>query len=118
MKEMQNDLKEKDAKIQYLQEKCDSPTKSMNKFEKNEKDDVSKLKKKVEALVNKFEEYEKSNRATFSNLEKNIEDVKNKFKCKQFTFSTTSEHGLKTHITKKHNKKISHKIISSTMHSL
>ena len=77
----------------------------MNKFEKNEEDDVSKLEKKVEALAKKIEEYDKSNRATFSNLENNIEEVKNKFKCEKCKFSTTSEHGLKTHMTKKHKKK-------------
>ena len=101
MKKMQNDLKEKDVKIQYLQEKFESLTKSLNKIEKNEKEDVSKLDKKMEALVNKMEENDKSNKAMFSNLE----DVKNKFKCEKCKFSTSSEHGLKTHMTKKHKKK-------------
>ena len=105
MKKMQNDLKEKDDKIKYLQEKCDSLTKSLNKFEKNEKEGISKLDKKVESLVKKIEECDKSNRAMFTNLENKIEDVKIKFKCEKCKFSTSSEHGLKTHMTKKHNKK-------------
>ena len=69
----------------------------------------------MEALEKKIEEYDKSNRAMFSNLENTTEDVEYKFKCAKCKFSTSSEQGLKTHMTKKHNKKDVIKICSISM---
>ena len=48
MKKMQNEIKEKDAEIQHLQEKCDNLAKSVNKLENRQKEENSKLEKKME----------------------------------------------------------------------
>ena len=108
MKLMQKGLDEKNTKIKLLQDKCEVLEKSVNKFEQKDnktKEEISKLEKKLETLIKKSEAHEKSNDAMFSNLEKLVEESKNKFKCDKCTFSSTSESGLKTHMTKKHNKK-------------
>ena len=101
LKQLQNDIKEKDVKIQLLEENCKGFENLVKQFEeKCDKalNNISKMDEKYGKTFDKIIEIE-AKLEEFDNDSTN--EVEN-FECDQCKFVTESEHGLKVHKKTKH----------------
>ena len=70
------------------------------------KETVEEKNNQISSFEAKILNMESSFQAKLTALEKLINNSENKFKCDKCKFTTNSETGLKSHISKKHKKEI------------
>ena len=109
-KQLEKDSEQKDSEIKSLKGKMKNleDLLSENKFKNMRKDLESKnlqingLETRLGQLENIHQTQRKEQEKRIKELEKIIKCRDSKFKCKQCEYSTGSEQGLKSHISKKH----------------
>ena len=91
-------IEEKDSLINDLQKKQKNVETEFRKETEVKNEEIESLEKKIDMHLKNHEILEEK----VNKLEVSLKHNENKFKCKECKFTTGSEQGLKSHVTKKH----------------